>query len=78
MIKTLQVICEVLAERERQDIKWGGPVHDDTHGPKDWCRFISERMDELPESSAEQRHLFIEVAALALAAIQSHDRLVRQ
>lgn len=33
---------ELLARREEQDRKHGGPEHDDTHTPDDWCRFIQD------------------------------------
>lgn len=74
-MKQLQLFLEVLAERNRQDARWGGAEHDDTHSPADWCRFITEQMEEVPESFQEQRFLFVKIAALAFAALESGDRL---
>lgn len=71
----LHILAEVQAERNRQDAKHGGPAHDDTHSPEDWCTIIDYLMEEEPKTGAEQRFLFIQIAATALAAIESHDRL---
>lgn len=70
------VVDEVLAERVRQDAKWGGPAHDDTHVLSDWWGFIRERLDTLqyPLGPADERRDLIEVAALAIAAVESMDR----
>jgi len=63
------------AERERQDKKWGGPEHDDEHTVDDWSLFIRERTDALTSSNAPAvRRALIEIAALAVAAIESIDR----
>lgn len=80
--RTFGVLHEILDEREHQDAKWGGPTHDDTHSPADFCRFIREH-----EVRAEQalggepvrefddfRRQMLRVAALAVAAIESWDR----
>jgi hypothetical protein len=33
---------ELFKRREEQDASHGGPTHDDTHTPEDWCRFIQD------------------------------------
>lgn len=33
---------ELTKRREEQDASHGGPKHDDTHTPEDWCRFIQD------------------------------------
>lgn len=74
------IFSEVLQERVRQDGKWGGPEHDDGHNPYDWLGFISDRIgkvrpgDQSPEGRAAYRRRMVQTAALAVAAIESHDR----
>lgn len=68
---------EIRFERARQDIKWGGPEHDDTHGWHDWIRFIDDQANKWPAHpnvGKERRSRLIKIAALAVAAIESHDR----
>ena len=76
-----RVLQDVENERYRQDKKWGGPDHDDEHMPSDWYQtiraylewaFMMARMDN-PE---KYRRRMIQVAALAIAAVESHDRLI--
>lgn len=82
------VYREVDAERERQDAKWGGPTHDDEHDPEDWIAWIEQRCsrademvgcpeEEWPERGpeAEYRRNLVQVAAVAIAAIESMDRI---
>lgn len=72
---------DVQYERTRQDKKWGGPAYDDKHVPADWCDWIiayatcakTMASFDFPE---KYRKLMIQVAALAVAAVQSHDRLM--
>lgn len=70
---------EISRERARQDEEWGGPEHDDGHEPLDWARFIRKQcriIENPPEGGIvggyESR--MIKIAALALAAIESHRR----
>ena len=84
---------ELLKRREEQDASHGGPEHDDTHTPEDWCRFIhdyayrarlaalqgSEVSDSLvpvvlEPDHAEYENRMLDVAALAISAIQSSRR----
>ena len=74
---------EVMAERARQDAKWGGPAHDDEHNPDEWAEFIEDRTREFAKgfeslerqtTPERRRELLVEIAALAIAAVESHDR----
>jgi len=71
----LPVLIEVCIERVRQDAKHGGPAHDDTHSRKDWTGFIEERLSGLPDKDPDYRVNMIEIAALAIAAVESRDRV---
>jgi len=73
------VINHVLAERERQDRKWGGPQHDDKHHTVDYVEIIEDyagwaRMMSKMGSHDKARNRLIQVAALAVAAVESIDR----
>ncbi len=68
---------EIRAERARQDGLWGGTRHDDLHTEDDWAHFIAKRNDEIlmrSHSSSRTRELFLHIAALAVAAIETMDR----
>ncbi len=74
-----EVFEEIIKERARQDEEWGGSEHDDEHEPLDWVRFIRKqcRIVENPPDRGivggyESR--MIKIAALALAAVESHRR----
>lgn len=79
-MSTESVIAEVVKERRRQDAKWGGPEHDDKHSPCDWHEMICDyngwarRMIAM-NSPDEARQRLIQVAALAVAAVERIDRL---
>lgn len=80
------VIADVGRRREDQDRQHGGPEHDDTHYYGDWTRFIKNHLDKAYASAVRDRlgldgnfslmyeEELIDVAALAIAAIQSHRR----
>lgn len=75
------VFSDIRYERERQDAQWGGPEHDDEHDPKDWLHFIDKQTIagvfdvELGEQEpGSYRMRLVKIAALAVAAIESHDR----
>lgn len=75
----IQILEEIHAERLHQDQKWGGPEHDDQHNFFQWMLFICNRSckpieHHNPESI--RRHL-VEIAALAVAAIEAFDRRYR-
>lgn len=72
---------ELRAERIRQDDRWGGPHHDDSHAIEDWAFFIAIRCKALKSDSAAYdpaRRILVEIAALAIAAIESVDRIKKQ
>jgi hypothetical protein len=65
---------DVRKERQAQDIKWGGPRHDDTHNENDWISCVRRHTDK---ASYDFRKQMIRVAALAVAAVESYDRKAR-
>ncbi|QFP78422.1 hypothetical protein DAAJ005_14735 [Deinococcus sp. AJ005] len=87
---TADVLAEILAERQRQDAKWGQQDHD----PSTWLMVLAEEVGEAnqavfetlfpiydkraaqrgPRTLAEYRQELIQVAAVAVAAIESLDR----
>lgn len=71
-----QVLKEIRMERYRQDEKWGGASHDDTHTMADWIRFIQQKISLIRASvdGGYQRQKFVVIAALCAAAIQACDR----
>lgn len=71
---TTRVLHDVYMERQRQDIKWGGPEHDDHHETGRWRELIVDRTEREPLSPADDRRLLIETAALAVAAVETCDR----
>lgn len=68
------ILNEIRAERKRQDAKWGGPDHDDKHHPGQWLDFIMRFWNKANNPSEPFRYRMIQIAALAVAAIESHDR----
>ena len=69
----------VSQERVRQDGKWGGPEHDDQHTTAEYIQWIEDyagwaRMMSQMESHDKARRRLIQVAALAVAAVESIDR----
>lgn len=70
------IFAEIMAERAYQDAKWGGAEHDSGHNVLDWARFISEYVDKLVKDKdsgypvGHMRHRFVQIAALACAALQ--------
>jgi len=72
----------ILQERDEQDKQWGGPAHDDKHAFHDWANFIDKQISAVtyqsifPEVNVEKiRQHYVKAAALALAAIESIDRV---
>ena len=75
----LSVIAEVAEERGRQDGKWGGPDHDDKYTPAEFVQWIKDyagwtRQMASMGSTDKARKRLIQVAALAVAAVESIDR----
>ncbi len=74
---------DIQAERERQDAQWGGPEHDDHHTVEDWCSILFDRVERAQSeiegyyaevSHQTYRHRLVQVAAVAVAAIEAYDR----
>jgi hypothetical protein len=67
---------EIRDERDYQDKKWGGEEHDDTvEDEASWIHYITEYANSTGRAEGRPfRERMIKVAALAVAAIQSHDR----
>jgi NTP pyrophosphatase (non-canonical NTP hydrolase) len=68
------IVADILAERERQDCKWG-VCH---HPTQVWLTILAEEVGEvakaiLLEDTKNYREELIQVAAVALAAIESLD-----
>lgn len=76
----MSVIGEVMAERVRQDEKWGGPVSDDFHKTTiDWIQDIEgytawAKQKIRSGNPGEYRRRMMQIAALAIAACESFDR----
>lgn len=72
----MNIYDEIKAERVRQDSLWGGAEHDGHHGAGDWADFIIQRADKLRDFQTPERiaELFVHIAALAVAALESIDR----
>jgi hypothetical protein len=71
------VLQEVGTRRASQDANHGGPEHDDTHTPADWRAFIgiyNQRAEEYESEPEIRESKLKDVAALAVAAIQSSRR----
>jgi len=86
----INIFHEIEKERDRQDQQWGGPEHDDGHIFTDWFQYITDQMHKgfhdyikkmvlLSDTSENvMRERFIKIAALAVAGIESIDRLKKQ
>ncbi len=75
------VLTDVVERRIYQDEKWGGEAHDDKHSIRDWVTYlvaylgrIVSRENKWGADSPLARKLFIDVAALAVAAVEAIDR----
>lgn len=74
-------IISVLEERKIQDAKWGGPDHDDTHPLEFWPQRIQDyagwsRVMIGMGSLVKARNRLVQVAALAIAAVECIDRKI--
>ncbi len=79
LIVNPSIIRDIDAERVKQDAKWGGPKHDDELTIGEWAEIIARRaaMSSVRDADGgfSRRHRLIQVAALAVAAIDSYDRV---
>lgn len=75
--KRKQLFAEIDAERSRQDDKWGGSEHDDTHSIEAWVAYIVVQLGEAVDTdNAVARRQLVRVAAMAIAAVEVLDRSV--
>lgn len=65
---------DIGVERAKQDIKWGGPEHDDRHSVLDWVGFIATQLEKVMKPGADFNQRMIKIAALAIAAMESRSR----
>lgn len=71
------IYLDIQAEREKQKRKGYRPQHDDDHDPNDWLAILMRESAPLgfaDDESGEYRAALIKVAAVAVAAIEAHDR----
>ena len=71
-----EILKAIEIERVRQDVKYGGPSHDDLHTKEEWYGFVAERLSGLAMTSqpAKEYEYWIEIAALAVAALEAKER----
>lgn len=74
-----RVLNDVARERQRQDSKWGGATNDDQWTPLDWHEMIADyngwaRRMACMGSPDKARNRYIQLAALAVAAVEAIDR----
>lgn len=80
---TWRVLGEILDERRNQVQRHGWTVdHDDLRGPSDFAWLIARRAVDMCHPDAlyaiDSRRFFVEIAAIATAAIEAHDRRERR
>ncbi len=76
-MSNVHILEEIAKERVIQDAKWGGPEHDDEHWSYEWAEFIDQRLKQISLNGVvqkETRKYWLEIAALAVARIESMDR----
>lgn len=74
------ILNAIVKHRAEQDIEHGGPAHDDTHSRRDWADFLQNQVSKThashPATSVKNyRERLIKIAALAVAALESEERL---
>ena len=77
------IFAEILQRRREQDAQWGGPRHDDRHTREEWCGYLQKFLDRAEIRSdradaASYEDKLLDIAALAVAAIQSSRRKRRE
>lgn len=75
------VLNEVAAERSRQNQKWGGTKNDDQWNALDWHEMIADynawaRRMACMGSTDKARRRYVQLAALAVAAVEAIDRKI--
>jgi hypothetical protein len=76
---TNRVLADVAAERQRQIMKWTETFNDDHWTPLDWHEMIADyngwaRRMATMGSTEKARNRYIQIAALAVAAVEAIDR----
>jgi len=74
--RQMRIFREIQGERNRQDRKWGGELHDDGHTTKEFAGLMSLRTRylEMWGDGPDGREKLIALAALAFASIERIDR----
>lgn len=72
-------LSEVAAERRRQDARWGGAAHDDAQPMEAFVGLVRDyaawtRVVLRASAHGEARERLIQIAAIAVAAVESLDR----
>lgn len=75
MTRQEEILGGIVTERARQDKKWGGPDHDDLHDSNQWDELIWDRLYTICDRD-QRRTQLVQIAALAVAALESLDRQV--
>lgn len=75
----MTVLEEIAVERAKQDAKWG----EQNHGIFKWVAILGEEFGEVSKASLEDdssgyRAELIQVAAVAVAMIEAHDRKMKE
>lgn len=77
----MALYMEIEGERLKQDEQWGGAVHDDSKGVRDWVTYIVvylgravDRESDWGRNLGISRIALVKVAALCVAALESFDR----
>jgi hypothetical protein len=75
-----RIYADIDAERAAQDAKWGGKEHDEKHTVSQWAGFLHEHTNKAAFAASEgdigeARRRLLEVAALAVAALEVVDRI---
>jgi len=76
-MKRADVIAQIEAELVSAAEKWGGPSSDDRLDRLTWLRLLDEHRIRATRHGAgddEYRHELVVIAALAIAALEAHDR----
>lgn len=77
---TKKLLDEINEERIRQDKKYGGTEKDDEQSPLHWTSQIKKRASRAngdfttTQNTKEYRRRMLQIAALAVAAVDSIDR----
>lgn len=79
MTQRQSILIDIGNERVRQEQKWDTTTHDDTYIALTWAyhmeRYIDRSIDaELGGDTVALRKRYIQIAALAVAAVEALDR----